>query len=67
MNIQEHTMREKKFGYTIKELSEFGPVKRSKLYEAINAGQLTARKHGRSTIVLTVDYENFLDQLPKVK
>ena len=60
-------MREKKFGYTIKELSQSGPIKRSKLYEAIKTGELIARKHGRSTIVLTTDYENFLDQLPKLK
>jgi hypothetical protein len=67
MAIQEDAMRNKKFGYTIKELSESGPIKRSRLYEAIKAGELIARKHGRSTIVLTPDYEAFLDRLPKVR
>ncbi|GEO13538.1 hypothetical protein MAE02_12340 [Microvirga aerophila] len=55
-----------KFGYTINELAKIGPVKRSKLYEAIRAGELIARKHGRSTLILKADYEKFLERLPKL-
>lgn len=51
--------------YTIHELTELGPLKRSSLYEAIRAGALTARKFGRSTIVLQDDWETFLQRLPK--
>jgi excisionase family DNA binding protein len=55
-----------RFGYTIDELAKVGPIKRSKLYEAIRSGTLIARKHGRSTLMLKSDYEAFLNQLPKV-
>jgi hypothetical protein len=60
-------MRDTKFAYTIKELAASGPIKRSRLYEAIRTGELIARKHGRSTVVLTPDYETFLERLPKIK
>jgi hypothetical protein len=60
-------MSDRKFGYTIDELAKSGPIKRSKLYEAIRAGELIARKHGRKRIVLTGDYEAFLQSLPTVK
>lgn len=54
-----------KQAYTIHELTELGPLGRSSLYEAIRGGTLTARKFGRSTIVLKDDWERFLLQLPK--
>jgi excisionase family DNA binding protein len=60
-------MVEAKFGYTIEELANSGPIKRSKLYEAIKAGELIARKHGRKTLVLASDYMTFLENLPKMK
>jgi hypothetical protein len=56
-----------KDAYSIDELAEKGPVGRSKLYEAIAAGRLIARKEGRRTIVLRDDYLNYLRSLPKIE
>jgi hypothetical protein len=53
-----------KLGYRIDELAKDGPLRRSALYEAIARGHLIARKHGRVTIVLKADYEDFLRRLP---
>jgi hypothetical protein len=56
-----------KFGYTLDELAEKGPIGKTKLYEAIADGRLTARKEGRRTIVLGGDYLEYLRSLPKVQ
>lgn len=66
MLVQEDTMLEK-FGFTIDELAKVGPIKRSKLYEAIKSGNLIARKHGRCTLILKRDYEKFLEELPRIQ
>lgn len=55
---------EDKQAYTINELTEIGPLGRSSIYKAINAGQLTARKFGRSSVVLADDWRRFLTSLP---
>lgn len=50
--------------FSIDELAKAGPLGRSKLYEAIKAGDLIARKAGRRTVVLKADYDRFLNSLP---
>jgi excisionase family DNA binding protein len=53
--------------YTIDEAAEVAAVGRSSLYEAITAGELIARKRGRSTIILAADLASYLAALPKVE
>jgi excisionase family DNA binding protein len=38
---------------------------RDKIYGAINAGKLRAKKDGRRTIILASDLEDYLANLPK--
>lgn len=56
---------DRKRAYTIAELVELGPFGRSKLYELIGEGKLTARKVGKKVFVLAEDYENLLTEAPK--
>ena len=53
-----------KLAYTIQELSEEGGGSRTKIYEAINAGALKAKKRGKRTIILADDARDYLDSLP---
>jgi hypothetical protein len=52
-------------GYTIADLEIAGPLSKAELYNAINDGSLVARKRGKKTIILPVDWENFLNGLPR--
>ena len=51
---------------TIDDVVKSGPIGRTSIYAAIKAGQLTARKFGKRTFVLTVDYDRFLRSLPVI-
>ena len=42
-------------------------IGRTKLYEAIGAGQLEARKYGKRTLILRDDLRRFLTSLPVVR
>ena len=53
-----------KMAYSIREATEAGAGSRTKIYEAIAAGTLKARKRGRSTVILAVDLAQYLDSLP---
>jgi len=55
----------KKLGDTVTGWAEDGPIGKTKLYVAINSGELPARKHGSSTIILTEDYLVYLKSLPE--
>jgi excisionase family DNA binding protein len=54
-------------GLTLAEASIVSGIGRTKLYEAIADGQLTARKYGSRTIVLKSDLLRFLTSLPEVQ
>ena len=54
-------------GLTLAEASIVSGIGRTKLYEAIAAGQLTARKYGSRTIVLRGELLRFLKSLPEVQ
>jgi len=54
-------------GLTLAEASIVSGIGRTKLYEAIAAGQLTARKYGSRTIVLRGELLRFLTSLPEVQ
>ena len=56
-----------KLGLTIAEAAFAAGIGRSRLYEAIAAGQLTARKFGARTVILRSDLDRFLDALPAVR
>ena len=58
---------ETKLAYTIDESVEAGAGSRTKVYEAINAGALKAKKRGRSTVILTDDANAYLENLPDYK
>ena len=54
-------------GLTLAEASIVSGIGRTKLYEAIADGQLTARKYGSRTIVLRGELLRFLTALPEVQ
>jgi excisionase family DNA binding protein len=51
---------------TIPDARRESGVGRSKIYEAIAAGELPARKLGRRTLILADDLRAWLEHLPKV-
>jgi excisionase family DNA binding protein len=54
-------------GLTLEQASTVSGIGRTKLYEAIGNGKLTARKFGKRTIILRNDLLNFLAALPEVQ
>ena len=56
-----------KLAYTIEETVEAGAGSRTKVYEAINAGTLKARKRGKRTVILHDDLQRFLESLPEYR
>ena len=56
-----------RLGYSVSEFAVATGIGRSKLYEAILDGQLTARKFGRRTIILREDAEAWLKSLPHTR
>ena len=54
-------------GLTLAEASIVSGIGRTKLYQAIADGQLTARKYGSRTIVLRGELLRFLTSLPEVQ
>ncbi|TJW12885.1 MAG: helix-turn-helix domain-containing protein [Mesorhizobium sp.] len=57
-------MNTDKLGFSMEEAVEFSGIGRTRIFAAINAGQLVARKFGRRTVILRHDLESFLDGLP---
>lgn len=53
-----------KYAWEISELAAHGPLGRSKIYEKIADGSLTARKLDNKTVILDADWRAFLDALP---
>ncbi len=45
-------------------LAKTSGISRSALYKAINAGELIARKHGGTTLILEEDWRAFLQSRP---
>lgn len=50
--------------FRIPEVCKTTGLCRTTIYAAIKSGDLTARKYGRCTVVLAVDLEKFLNNLP---
>jgi excisionase family DNA binding protein len=53
--------------YSIAEACAQSGIGRTAIYSMINAGQLTARKRGRRTLILADDLRRCLKLLPSVK
>lgn len=49
--------------YTIDEVSSICSIGRTKIYEAINKGSLSAKKFGSKTLILSGDLDDFLSNL----
>jgi excisionase family DNA binding protein len=50
--------------YTILEACAASGVGRTKIYEAIAGGHLTARKNGKRTLILEADLRRWIEGLP---
>lgn len=48
---------------SVDEVSKATGIGKTKVYEAINSGQLQAKKFGKKTLVLKNDLESFLAEL----
>ena len=53
-----------KLAYTIDQATEAGAGGRTKIYEAIAAGKLRAKKRGKRTIILAPHLAEYLENLP---
>ena len=53
-----------KLAYTIDEAVGAGAGGKTKIYEAINAGTLKAKKRGKRTVILAADLARYLESLP---
>ena len=56
-------MEDHKLAYRIDEAVKASGIGRTKLYEAIAAGQITTRKCGNRTLILRRDLAQFLENL----
>jgi excisionase family DNA binding protein len=54
-------------GLSVPEACRVAGIGRTKIYEAISAGSLKARKLGKRTLVLRADLQQFLSDLPVVR
>ena len=52
-----------KLSFSIKDAADHTGIGRTKIYQAINQGDLKARKFGKRTLILREDLVNFLDNL----
>ena len=52
---------------TIAEACAASRIGRTRLYEAIRAGEVCARKHGKRTLILDEDFRSWLESLPAVQ
>ena len=53
-----------KHALTIHETCSCSGIGKTKIYEAINAGKLKARKAGKRTLILSDDLRDYLTSLP---
>ena len=51
-------------GLSVPEACRIAGLGRTKIYEAITAGRLKARKVGKRTLILRADLDSFLNSLP---
>lgn len=56
-------MNMNKMAFSIDEAAKLCGLGRTKIYEAINLGDLKAKKYGKRTVILKADLEEFLQRL----
>lgn len=56
----------KKTLLSIQEVSKMTSIGRTSLYNAINTGQLIAKKFGRKTLITADSLEQFINELPTI-
>lgn len=56
-----------KWAFSVEEAARCADSCRDKIYGAINAGKLRARKDGRRTVILAADLEAYLNNLPAIE
>jgi excisionase family DNA binding protein len=56
-----------RLAYSIEEAAEAAATGKTALYEALNSGELTARKRGRRTLILAADLRAWLEKLPALE
>jgi excisionase family DNA binding protein len=61
------TDTKQKTAYSVDEAARRADTCRDKIYGAINAGKLTARKNGRRTLILADDLDAYLKDLPVIE
>jgi hypothetical protein len=54
----------RQIGYSVKDAAAASGIGTSRLYEAMRAGLVEHRKHGRKTIVLAASLEAYVESLP---
>lgn len=52
--------------YTIKEVCSLSRIGKTSLYAAIGRGELVARKLGKKTLILEVDFRRWIETLPTI-
>lgn len=60
-------METNKFGLTVEDAADLSSIGRTKIFEAIKLGKLTARKDGRRTIILAEELQAYLKSLPTTR
>lgn len=65
MNTETHEIQRE--GLSVSEACRVAGIGRTKIYEAISDGRLTARKLGKRTLVLRADLQAFLSNLPTMR
>ena len=65
--MNDSTLNQLPQALSISEACDLAGIGRTKLYEAISAGELVARKYGKRTLILRSDLSNFLSNLPTVQ
>ena len=56
-----------RLAYSIEEATEAANTGKTALYEALNSGELSARKRGRRTLILAADLRRWLEKLPPLE
>lgn len=51
---------------SVNEFCQQAGIGRTKLYQEITSGRLKALKCGRRTIIPVIEFENWLERLPKI-